>query len=56
MFLSRLASVLTQQYGVKWRERVVFVMDGASYHRGAETRKCISHLQMKVILSSPYSY
>ena len=56
MFLSRLASVLTQQYGVIWRERVVIVMDGASYHRSAETRKCIGHLQMKVVLSAPYSY
>ena len=31
-------------------------MDGASYHRSAETRKCIGHLSMKVILSAPYSY
>ena len=56
MFLSRLAQVLTQQYGAVWRDKVVIVMDGASYHRSAETRKCISHLAIKVILSAPYSY
>ena len=39
-----------------WREKIVIVMDGASYHRSIETRKCISHLSMKVVLSAPYSY
>ena len=31
-------------------------MDGASYHRSAETRACISHLKMQVVISAPYSY
>ena len=31
-------------------------MDGASYHRSDETRRCIEHLRIKVVLSAPYSY
>ena len=31
-------------------------MDGASYHRSAETRACITHLKIKVVISAPYSY
>ena len=56
MFLSRLAQVFTKQFGSGWREKIVVVMDGASYHRSIETRKCISHLGMKVVLSAAYSY
>ena len=56
MFLSRLAQVLTQEYGAVWRDNFIIVMDGASYHRSAETRKCIRHLSMNVVLSAPYSY
>ena len=56
MFLSRLAQVFTSQFGVAWREQIVILMDGASYHRSAETRACINHLRMQVALSAPYSY
>ena len=56
MFLSHLAQAFTKQFGASWRETVIVVMDGASYHRSAETRKCISHLKMKVVLTAPYSY
>ncbi len=56
LFLSRLATCLTSTYGVIWREKVVVVMDGASYHRSSETRSCLQHLGMKVALSAPYSY
>ena len=56
MFLSRLAAAFTSEYGSRWREEIVVVMDGASYHRSAETRTCIKHLGMKVVLSAPYSY
>ena len=31
-------------------------MDGASYHRSAEIRACITHLRMQVVISAPYSY
>ena len=56
MFLSKLAAAFTQQYGFGWRERIVVLLDGASYHRSNETRRCIQFLGMKVVLSAPYSY
>lgn len=56
MFLSKLAACLTTKYGRRWRDEIVFVMDGAPYHRSVETRRCIQHLGMKVVLSAPYSY
>ena len=43
-------------YGKDWRENIVFVMDGASYHRSGDTRRSIKHLNMKLVLSAPYSY
>ena len=56
MFLSKLAQVWTQQYGKGWRDRFVVLLDGASYHRSIDTRKCIAYLGMRVVLSAPYSY
>ena len=56
MFLSRLAQVFSSQFGQDWRREIVVLMDGASYHRSAETRSCINHLKMQVVLSAPYSY
>ena len=56
MFLSHLAQAFTKKFGSSWREKMIVVMDGASYHRSIATRKCISHLGMKVVLSGPYSY
>jgi hypothetical protein len=56
MFLSKLAAAFTSKYGVGWRDQIILTLDGASYHRSNETRKCIRHLGMKVVLSAPYSY
>ena len=56
MFLSRLAQVLTKELKGSWRDEVVLLMDGASYHRSAETRACIKQLRLQVVLSAPYSY
>ena len=56
MFLSKLAAVFKSKYGVGWRNEIVIVMDGAPYHRSAETRTCIQHLGIRVVLSAPYSY
>ena len=56
LFLSKLATCLTGTYGVQWREKMVVVMDGASYHRSADTRSSLQHFGMKVVLSAPYSY
>ena len=51
MFLSRLASVLTQEQP-SWRDNTVFVMDGAPYHKSS--RDIFKHLGMKVAISAPY--
>ena len=56
MFLSYLCSAIGKKFGNSWREDIVFLMDGASYHRSAETRACITHLKIKVVISAPYSY
>ena len=56
LYLSKLAQVFTKQFGRDWRQQIVVLMDGASYHRSKETRSCIKHLKMRVVLSSPYSY
>ena len=56
LFLSKLTQAFALQFGPGWREQLVVLMDGASYHRSASTRKCIQHLKMQVILSAPYSY
>ena len=56
MFLSRLCQAFTHKFTNTWREDIVLLMDGASYHRSAATRACISHLGMQVVLSAPYSY
>ena len=56
MFLSRLAQVFREEFQRQWRDEIIVLMDGASYHRSAETRACINHLGMQVILSAPYSY
>ena len=56
MFLSRLATVLGKELKGDWREEVVFLMDGASYHRSTNTRACIQKLRIQVVLSAPYSY
>lgn len=56
MFLSHLAKALTKEFSASWRQEIVLLMDGASYHRSAATRACISHLGMQVVLSAPYSY
>ena len=56
LFLSKLALVFTKQFGIGWREQIVILLDGASYHRSDKTRACIQHLKMQVVLSAPYSY
>ena len=56
LFLSKLAQVFTKQFGKDWRKQIIVLMDGASYHRSYQTRTCIKHLNMQVVLSAPYSY
>ena len=56
MFLSRLSQVFANEFKAGWRDRIIVLMDGAAYHRSAETRSCINHLGLQVVLSAPYSY
>ena len=56
MFLSRLSQVFASEFKAGWRDRIIVLMDGAAYHRSAETRSCINHLGLQVVLSAPYSY
>ena len=56
LFLSKLAACLQASYGVRFREEIVFLLDGAAYHKSEETRKSLQHLGMQVVLSAPYSY
>ena len=56
MFLSKLAIAFTEKFKRGWRDKIVVLLDGASYHRSNETRKCIEFLGMRVVLSAPYSY
>ena len=56
LFFSKFVQKLTNKHGAGWRDKVVIVLDGASYHRSKETRSCITHLNIKVVLSAPYSY
>ena len=44
MFLSRLSQVFASEFKAGWRDRIIVLMDGAAYHRSAETRSCINHL------------
>ena len=46
MFLSRLSAVFASEFKGSWRDKLIILMDGASYHRSTETRACINHLGM----------
>ena len=56
LFLSRLSPCLRKSYGNQWKEQIVFLIDGAAYHRSVDTRACLKHLGMNVVISAPYSY
>ena len=56
LFLSKLAQCLTADYGVGWRDDIVMLLDGATYHRSEVARQSFLHLSMKVVISAPYSY
>ena len=55
LFLSRLTNAYSRQES-NWRERTVFVLDGASYHRSEEARRCYAAMGLKVVITAPYSY
>ena len=55
VFMRHLMHQLDQE-DANWREKTVFLYDGAHYHTGEEMRDYLGKLQVKVIYSGPYSY
>ena len=39
-----------------WKERTVFLLDGASYHRSRETRNYLENSGLKVVIGGPYAF
>ena len=39
-----------------WKERTVFLLDGASYHRSKETRNYLKNSGVKVVIGGPYAF
>lgn len=55
LFLSQLASKLTKTCR-NWKANTILVLDGAAYHRSEITTACARQLNLKVVISAPYSY
>ena len=41
LYLQQLSKTFQSQFGEGWKEEIVLLIDGASYHRSAGTRACI---------------
>ena len=54
-FLHRLAGQLDGE-DPDWRDNTILVLDGASYHRGAETCRVLAALQIPTMIAGPYGY
>ena len=54
-YLSKLVMMLTKE-NKNWRQDSILLLDGASYHRSQETRLMLKKLNVKYIISAPYSY
>ena len=55
LFLGRLCETLAKE-NQAYRDDTIFLLDGAAYHRSEMTREFYKKLQVKIILSAPYSY
>ena len=55
LFLKRLVYRLNIEDG-NFRDKTVFQLDGAKYHRSYETRNLLANLGVKTIISGPYGY
>ena len=55
LFLDRLCQILSKE-NPAYRDNTVFLLDGAAYHRSGMTREFYKKLQVKIMLSAPYSY
>ena len=50
---------LTRQLDIEnadWREKTIFLFDGATYHTSEEMKEYFRKLEVQVIFSGPYSY
>ena len=55
LFISRLALILGQEHK-DWRKNTILLLDGASYHKSADSRKLFDNMSIKIMLSAPYSF
>lgn len=55
MFVEHLAEKLTQECK-KWQSSTYFLLDGAGYHRAAETLARMRALGMNTIIAAPYAF
>lgn len=54
-YLSKLVSVLAQE-DKDFRVNTVFVLDGAAYHKSADTRAHLKKLGVSYLITGPYSF
>ena len=54
-FLFYLAATLDRESD-DWRDKTMFLLDNASYHKSDQTRAAIKKLGIRVIFSGPYAY
>ena len=55
LFFSQLAAIL-QEKDDGWREKTVFLIDGASYHKESKLRDQLLKMGIQVVISAPYSF
>ena len=55
MFMKYLIRQLDQE-NVTWREKTIFLFDGAAYHTSEEMKEYFRKMEVQVIFSGPYSY
>ena len=39
-----------------WKEKTVFLLDGASYHRSKETHNYFANKGLQVVIGGPYAF
>ena len=54
-FLIHLTNYLDEE-SPNWRDNTIILLDGATYHKGAEIRNYMRKLKLDIIWSAPYSY
>ena len=54
-FMFRLTTLLDRE-DPDWRQKTVFQLDGAGYHRSATTIQVLQSLDLEVVISAPYAF